>query len=221
MMDSIKCIVMVKKMLNYILKTLVIFVAIVTVVISSSFIIKARSSRLYMAVFRFSLFGATVSILSLFLNGKFSDIIYFILNVNLIAFWMSLYNLWFVKYNQISNKAYNTVILLAAILSLALDYLVFNGKIVLLPILISISKFHIISILMIFFCIVKFYQFRKQNTNTALNKIPFLFLISLLSSMTAMVVEHNLSLIFTLISSLSQLLVTSLYYKDFKRSFYY
>lgn len=174
-----------------------------------------------MGVFRVSISSSILGVMSLFLNMDGLDHINIIFNVMLIVFWMSLYNLWFVKYNQISNKAYNVLITIAGLLSLLLDYLVIYSEIVLPKMLRIISQYHILSLLMVFFCVVKFYQFRKQNTNTELNIIPFLFLISLLSSITSMIVEGNLVLLFILISSLSYSLLTILYYNDFKGSFYY
>ena len=208
-------------MFSIILKVLIICVNIFTVALSSVFLIKARSSRLYMGVFRVSISSSILGVMSLFLNMDGLDHINIIFNVMLIVFWMSLYNLWFVKYNQISNKAYNVLITIAGLLSLLLDYLVIYSEIVLPKMLRIISQYHILSLLMVFFCVVKFYQFRKQNTNTELNIIPFLFLISLLSSITSMIVEGNLVLLFILISSLSYSLLTILYYNDFKGSFYY
>lgn len=180
-----------------------------------------RGSRLYSTASALGIVGGLSAILYLMQYFINSDLIGFLVKVSVTSFALVLYYLWRVTYNQIGKNTYHIFIWLLSLFQIACDFIVMkNFDFIVMPINL-ISKYQILSIIMILVITIQYFKFTKMNRTAQLDFIPLTLLMYSMSYLTSLLTVGNIAVLFTIIMYVSIVLILVFYTKDYKRSFYY
>lgn len=206
--------------MNYFLSAILLIVILFTFTIGLNYLIKARTSVLYSAVSKTCIVASFFSLT--YLINNFYEINYYgVIRSILLALLVYLtFNLWKITYNQISNKVYTGIIALLILLQLLIDIFV-NLQNILITGLMIISDYSLIYIFVYLLTILKFYNDRNLNKIYEFNFIPLILLIFLMSLLSESIVSSDLIIVFNILQISSYLLLSLVYYKDYKLSLYF
>lgn len=206
--------------MNYFLSAILLIVILFTFTIGLNYLIKARTSVLYSAVSKTCIVASFFSLT--YLINNFYEINYYgVIRSILLALLVYLtFNLWKITYNQISNKVYTGIIALLILLQLLIDIFV-NLQNILITGLMIISDYSLIYIFVYLLTIFKFYNDRNLNKIYEFNFIPLILLIFLMSLLSESIVSSDLIIVFNILQISSYLLLSLVYYKDYKLSLYF
>lgn len=206
--------------MDYILSAILFIVLIATFAIGMIYFVKARASILYSTVSRVSIAASLYSLLYL-INTYYPIASYEIIRSILLALIVYLtFNLWKITYNQISNKTYTVISNLLIVFQLIIDIFV-NNNIVFNNILLITCKYSLVYVFVYLITIFKFYKDRHLNKVYEFNFIPFILMIFLLSLLSSLIVISKMDFIFNILQIVSYLLLSLVYYKDYKLSLYF
>lgn len=207
--------------MNYVILLVILAVVVTTCYLSVRLLLSARGSRLYNSVAYVGLIGSANSFLYIINTFVNSNVLFLIISVVMTLFSLMIYYLWRVTYNQIGKNAYHLFIWVLILIQFASDVVVYSDYQLLLPVFESLSKYHVLSNIVLLFTTIQYFQFSKMNNTAELNFIPIVLIIYVMSHFASFLTIGNTSILFNALMSVSLLLMIYFYYKDYKRSFYY